>query len=227
MHLRFSTQPGRHERHLRRRHQNPLFGRPAPQAGRGELDRARSLDQRELQDFMQGFDRLIQEAAQLEPNADSESVLRLKERLDKAYEQAAGLAGDLAPIKQSIAKLVGAIMQAVRLGAGTDPQATRELQQEDAAREMHFTLLEHPLVADLLSPDSLIGPDELVPALLCAQPGETEAALNLFDEPQLRQMLEDARALIDGLDDPAATGRYRPRLTQIEQRLGILTAQRH
>ncbi len=228
MQLRFSNHPGRHERHLRRRHMNPLFGTPPPCVDRGELERAQSRDQRELKDFMQGFRELIQQASDLEPNVDSESVLLLKERLDQAYEQATGLAGDQALVKQAVVKLVGIIMQAVRRGAGTDPHALDELQQEVIAREVHFRLLEYPLVADLLAPDSPIGPEDLIPVLLCAEAEEVKAALQLFDPPHLSQMLTDASALLENM--PTEGGRLdtaRQRMAQIEGRLNALGVKQH
>ena len=49
MHLRFSPRPGRWERHLQRRHLNPMFGGAA--ATRGELDRARARDRQEEADL--------------------------------------------------------------------------------------------------------------------------------------------------------------------------------
>ncbi len=228
MQLRFSSHPGRHERHLRRRHLNPLFGNPPPCVQRAELDRARSRDQREVQEFMSEFKGLIQQASDLKANSDSETVLKLKERLDLAYEQASGLAGDQAVIKQAIVDLLGVIMLAVRRGAGADPRALDELRQEDMAREMHFRLLEYPLVADLLAPDSPIGPEELTPAMLCAESGELEAALQLFDPLHLSQMLTDALALLEAVSlGGGELDTIRRRMGQIESRLNVLGARQH
>ncbi len=217
MTLRFSAQPGRHERHLQRRHQNPLFGNPAPEVTRGELDRSRPVDRQEAEEFDEHFVKLVEQAAGLQPNEDSDVLLKLKEGLDQAYEQASGLAGDRTAIKQGIVKLVGVIMQAVRKGAGSDPTALDELRQEDMAREMHFGLLAYPLVADLLAPESTIAPDELAPALLSADADEMRAVMRLFDPPQQQQLLEDAKLQVGALPDGADADLYRSRLELMQQ----------
>jgi hypothetical protein len=196
MSLRFSTQPGRRERHLQRRHNNPLFGIPAPEASRGELDRARSADRQEAEKFEHRFVQLVQQAAGLQPNEDSEVILQLKESLDQAYEQACGLPGDWSAQKQAIAQLTALIMAAVIRGAGNDAQALEELDQEQTARAMHYRLLEHPLVADLLHPDAPVPAQDLAPTLLCVDEPSLQAALELFDPQQLTQLAEDAGAAL-------------------------------
>ena len=200
MTLRFSDRPGRRERHLQRRHGNPLFADPPPPTSLAELERARREDQEEAQKFQEEFVTLIQEATGLKPNEESEVILKLKERVDRAYEQASGLGGDQSRIKAVIPRLIAPIMVAVRRGAGDDPEALQELDQEESARAMHYHLLEQPLVADLLAPDSPVTAEELLPTLLCSDVGALEAALQLFDPPQLGALVEDGRALLEGLE---------------------------
>lgn len=208
MTLGFSDRPGRRERHLQRRHGNPLFADPPPRISPGELERARREDREEARRFREGFVALIHEAAALKPNEGSEVVLKLKERVDQAYEQASGLAGDQAPVKAAIPRLIAAIMAAVRRGAGDDPLALQELAGEEAARALHYRLLEHPLVADLLAPDSPVSAEELLPTLLSAEADALEAALKLFDPRQIGALVEDGRALLESLE---REGRLPPR----------------
>lgn len=218
MPLKFSDTPGRRERHLKRRHLNPLFGRP--EFGREELDEARRADRDEAKSFEQDFLALVQETVNLKPNEDSEVILHLKERLDQSYEQACGLAGDQSKIKDAVRQLVAVIMNAVRKGAGNDAQALSELEQEEAARSMHYRLLETPLVADLLNPESLIGPDELAPSLLSEGAASLESALALFDSEQLSALAQDAASLlrqVESADDDGAEAMER--LGQIQAHL--------
>ena len=200
MTLRFSDRPGRRERHLQRRHGNPLFADPPPQIGRAELERARREDHEEASRFQEDFMALIQEATGLKPNEESEVILKLKERIDQAYEQASGLGEDQMRVKAAIPQLIAAIMGAVRRGAGDDSQALQELAQEERARTLHYRLLEQPLVADLLAPESPITAEELLPTLLCSDMGALEAALQLFDPSQLAALVEDGCALLEGLE---------------------------
>jgi hypothetical protein len=220
MTLKFSQYPGYRERHLKRRHENPLFGNPPPQASPQELESARLEDAREAALFQAEFAALIQQAVALKANEDSDVILRLKERLDQAYEQASGLSGDQSKIKDAIRKLVVAIMGAVRRGAGDDSRAMAELEQEDAARSLHYGLLEHPLVADILAPDSPIGAEELVPSLLSEEPDALHAAMHLFDRIQLASLVAEGRALLErrSLESCRLPGAWE-RLADIEREL--------
>lgn len=196
--LHFSQNPGRWERHLLRKKDNPLFPEPEQTISRESLEEAQRLDHEELTVFITHFRKLILEAVELQPNAESGQVLGIKERLDKSYEQSAGLADDQQETREAILKLQETIMAAVRKGAGADSSALRELAQEEQARAVHFQLLEYPLVADLLAPDSPVGAGELAPTLLTAPKEEFEAALTLFDDDQLVLLRRDAEALLKG-----------------------------
>ncbi len=111
-------------------------------------------------------------------------------------------------------------MGAVRRGAGDDPQALQELAQEESARALHYQLLEQPLVADLLAPDSPVAAEELLPTLLSSEADTLAAALQLFDPQQLRTLVQEGHALLDGLQRqgrlPSAA---RERLALMEQAL--------
>jgi len=195
MPLVFSEYPGRRERHLLRKRNNPLFPDTDQAPTTEAVQEAQRLDHEELVDFIGKFRSLVQQAIGLKPSEESEVILKLKEDLDKAYEQACGLADDQTETKEAIKKLVGVIMNSVEAGAGNDQVALNELAQERIARAAHYELLEHPLVADLLYPESPIKEDELVPTLLSAPEAEFNAAISLFDAPQLRAILDSANEL--------------------------------
>jgi hypothetical protein len=190
MHLLYSELPGRHERHLLRKQDNPLFAEAQRTISQSELSEAQRLDHEELETYIRGLRKLVGEAVALGPHEQSDVILDLKARLDQAYEAACRLADDQTPNKEAIRKLVEVIMRAVWRGAGNDTLAHQELEQEEAARSTHYILLESPLVADLLDPESLIKGDELLPVLLSAEREEFEAAITLFDPSQLRALCE-------------------------------------
>ncbi len=199
MELPFTHKPGRRERHLRRRHGNPLFGWPPPQVAPEALLAAQRADHEEMEAFREDFRALVQRAVELPPDAGSDTVLALKESLERHYEQSFGLPEDHAREREAMRKLIDLIMRAIRRAADADALAARELADEAEAREIHFRLLEQPLVADLLHPESPITPDELAPALLSATPEELAAALELFDDEQVGVVLEQSQRLIDKL----------------------------
>lgn len=196
MRLLFSEMPGRHERHLVRKHNNPLFPDGERTLTSNQLNEAQRLDHEELVAYIGDLRKLVGEAVALGPHEQSDVILELKEQLDKSYETACRLADDQTPNKEAIQKLVGVIMQAVWKGAGSDSLAHSELGQEEEARKTHYELLEYSLVADLLDPESPIKEHELLPVLLSAAREEFEAAVTLFDPVQLAALCEQGDELM-------------------------------
>ncbi len=220
MDLPFTTKPGRRERHLRRRHENPLFGWPPGEVEPEDLLAAQKADHEEMDAFRGSFRALVRQAVDLPPNAGSDALLGLKEELEKLYEQACGLPEEHEQEKQALGKLIGLIMKAVRQSAGNDPLAHRELEEEEQARAIHFRLLEQPLLADILHPESPIGVEELVPSLLSAGEQELQAVLEVFDSDQLGLLAAQGRELLAALDrEGVATSIPRQGLALIEKGL--------
>jgi len=220
MDLPFTDKPGRRERHLRYRHRSPLFAWPPAEVELEELLVAQKADHEEMEAFREAFRAKVQETIDLEPNAGSETVLALKEDLEKLYEQACGLPEEQEQQKVALSKLIGLIMKAVRKAAGNDPLAHRELQDEEQARAIHLRLLQQPLVADILHPDSPLGPNDLVPTLLSAGEQELEAALAVFDGDQLAMLIAQGNELLDSLEHRQVdTATARQRLALLEQAL--------
>lgn len=228
MELPFTHKPGRRERHLRRRHENPLFAWPLREVEPETLLAAQKADHEEMESFREAFRSLIERAVNLPGDADSDTVLGLKQDLERHYEQSFGLPEDHVRERAALSKLIALIMKAVRRAAGNDPLAHQELADEEQAREIHFRLLEQPLVADLLHPESPIAPDDLAPTLLSATAEEVDAALELFDPPQVEQLAQEAARLIERLEGDGLTLTVpRQRLAQILARVGTDPAPRH
>jgi hypothetical protein len=223
----FSQLPGRHERHLRRKFRNPLFPSPAWNVTEQVLLDIQRRDHEELSAYLADLRDLVQRAVDLRPDEETQVVLGLKGELDRAYERAALLADDQTGNKEAIRKLIAVIMAAIRATAAGDPVAERELDDEEEARRIHFRLLEHPLVADLLDPGSLIRPDELAPSFLSDDEPAVRAALELFDGDQLSLLCREARSLLHGRDWlPLELAEAQGRLALLESRLVSLTDHR-
>ncbi len=197
MSLNFSPHPGCRERNLQRRENNPLYVEAARCLDEDLLQAAQREDAEELAAFAEEFRNLFEQAAKLEANVQSDVILGLKQSADQLYEQAAGLAGDNSQAQQSLLKFIDALMRAVRAGAGNDARALSEIEQETEARSMHMSLLEYPLIADLLRPDSLIDADSLASALLSSGAEELGMALQLFDPEQILSLHTDAKSLLE------------------------------
>jgi hypothetical protein len=222
MDLPFTTNPGRRERHLRRRHENPLFAWPPAEVEPEDLLAAQKADHEEMDAFRESFHVLVQQAVDLPPHADSDTLLGLKEQLEKRYEQACGLPvpDEHEQDKQALAKLIGLILKAIRQSAGNDSLAQRELDEEEQARAIHFRLLEQPLLVDILHPESPIGVDELLPSLLSSTVDELQAVLEVFDSDQLGLLAAQGRELLAAIDrEGVDTTIARQRLVLIENSL--------
>lgn len=201
----FSERPGLRERHWRRRYENPLFAPQTQQTDAADLMQARQADEDALKRFQEDLQTLLKQAAQLPAQADSEAVLELQRRIDRLYAEAASLPGDRARDKAALNRLHDAISAALLHAVSDQPDASRELEEAKAARTLHIKLLEYPLVADLLHPESPITPEELAPTLMCEGENALRAALTLFDAAQREDLRKQARRMLvqlkaEGLD---------------------------
>jgi len=203
MTLPFTHNPGRRERHLLRRHENPLFAWPPEAVAPERLLAAQKADHEEMVAFRESFADLVRRTAELPPDAGSELVLGIKQELEQHYEQCCGLPEDHERERAAVRRLIDVIMRTVQRYVGADPLAQQELDDERIAREVHFRLLEQPLVADLLHRESTIQPSELTPTLLSATPAEIDAACEIFDANQLAAIVDEAAALRARLADVA------------------------
>ncbi len=195
MPLLFSRYPGCRESHLKRRYQNPLlhFGENITQ---DMVNFAHREDLAELERFKQDFTDLVTRAVELQLNSESDIILKLKEDIDKLYEQCTGLAGDPAPYKKGLNRLMKVVMTAIRKGAGKDPTAHDQLNQEELARTQHYELLELPLVSHLLRPDSPVKADELAALILGEDVDNARIILGLFDPEHIIELRNQAESLL-------------------------------
>jgi hypothetical protein len=184
-----------------RRQESPLFAPTLHPVDEASLARARELDARDEQDFLTRFRELMEEAAGLDANADSETLLDLRRRMDMIYERACTIAGDHEREKQASLRLYDVIDATIRRGAENDPLAQEELAEEAAARAAHLAMLKIPLVADLLRPDPPLERDELGATLLAADEAAFRAVIGLFDAAQKQELLLMMQQAGTGLGD--------------------------
>jgi len=207
----FSKMAGRRERMLKRQFENPLFGEIdiEPFA----IQDARREDSAEVETFINEFRDLVKQVTELQPSADADIVLKLKESLDKAYEASAGLAGDQSEIREMIQRLLSMMMQSMWKAVGNDAMGISKLEMEEQARQAHFALLEHPFIADLLAPDSVINEALMVPSLLSESAQTVVLAVQLFDPEQQQLVYQQGVELLKGKDE------NHPRIQHAQQRL--------
>jgi hypothetical protein len=194
-----NRKPGMREQHLLRKQDNPLFDGQEPVTPQ-QLAEARLSDDLERDRFVENFTSLVRRAAELNPNTPSETILEIKEELDRSYQQACALPGDQKKFKDAIRKLVKVIMDSVWKGVTEDQHAQQQLRDEQFARDMHFQLQEVPLVSALTHPNSPITEDELIPTVLSEPLSDLAMALQVFDENQIEVLYSDAGAFLHSKD---------------------------
>lgn len=199
MNLHFSTHPGCWERHLQRQYNNPLFSLCLHSITQADVDAAQRQDEQERIAFQQAFHALLQQVATLAAQVEAEIVLKLKAQIDSLYEQCAGLGGEHQVEQQGLRQLSKLIMQSILESGIQEPKLIAELNQEEAARQLHFSLLEYPLIAHLLHPQSPITEENLVPTLLTEAEAPLRAAMRLFDRQQQQFLCQEARKLLTQL----------------------------
>jgi len=197
MEIPFSERPGRHERHFKRKIDNPLFPRPLTHYSDDDLLEVQRLDHEEIVSFLDVLKKLVQQAINLQANEESQVVLDLKAELEKLYETACRLGDQQENNKAALRDLLKVIMATVRSHAGGDAKAEMELQQEDLARQQHFSMLEHDLVVDLLDTEGLILEDELAAVMLSEDEQQVSVALTMLDAEQRLLLAADADRLIE------------------------------
>jgi hypothetical protein len=216
MSIPFSELPGRHERHYKRRLDNPLFREPATLNDADLLD-AQRLDHEELLAFITELRATVERALNLKSNEESDVILKLKEDLERLYETSAGLADEQGANQQALNQLLNAVMNTIRSNTTGDSLAEQEMAMEQQARQMHFELLQHSLVADLLHPETLIAPDQLVPTLLSSPTEQVKAVMVIFDPEQLAMISQEAQALLSEHDPQQKNVDAQTNLTVIQQ----------
>lgn len=195
MPLLFTRLPGFYESHLKRCYHNNLV-QVTGSITQGDVNTAHQKDLKEVEQFRNDFTALMNRAIALESRSESETILQLKEDIDKLYEHCCSLTGDNSNYKKGLNRLMKVTMQAIREGAGNDPTAHEELSQEETARIQHHKLLEIPLIPHLLRPDSLIKPEQLAAIILGEDIQYAGQILSLFDHEFIVDLHRQAETLL-------------------------------
>ena len=217
MPLNFSAQPGPRERQLQRKLNNPFFS-AAGTITEATVEIAKQEDEIAMQQFMEKFRALLDRAAMLEKNVESEVTLLLKAQLEQQYALSTGLPGQPTAIKDAIKKLIMTISATLRNTSKNDPHALEKLSTDEEHTMLHLHLCEHPIVSDILNPDQVIPNDEQTPTLLNESGEALQAALPLFSPQRIEEMIAEGKALLTAVE---AKGRSLPaawqRLAQMER----------
>ena len=193
MSIMVSQFPGAYERqYLRQLNASELFSVESDEL---LFVQAKANDQALVEPFMSELQLVLERAVALKPNEEGDVLLEVKADLDRLYNASCSLPEDQSDIQKYIANLIETIMGSIRKGAEDDDRALLELSEETQARKAHFELLESTLVSDLLSDQSVIPAEQLLPTLLSAEKSDLAQAIQLFDAEQTKQLINQGHTL--------------------------------
>ncbi|SIT38138.1 Tryptophan leader peptide [Paraburkholderia piptadeniae] len=190
---RWSARPGATERHLQRRHNNPLFPLHRQMVTAHEVYEARLADAQALQDIRNELNEVscsFSQTTELPLNWQS-FLEAYRDHVDRLDERSLVAGGQNASLGDAIASLRTDILTTWRASIHKNRHSLATLEQEEAKRaERRALLYGCDWTAQLLSHGSLIPPEEVVPALLSESAPELEKAVTgLQAEPRLHEML--------------------------------------
>lgn len=217
--MKLDRKPGVREQHLLRKKDNLLFSQQQRSVSSDDFDKARLMDDLDVDRYIRRFEGLVQQAVDLKPNADSQVILELKEQLDQNYQQICALPGETEKVKKAILTLLDLVMKSVWKGVGEDAVAQQKLRDEEVARATHFKIQEISLVAALTHEQSPIVEEELIPSLLSESEDDLTITLSLFDDEQLLSLAADASKYLSERDSSHRHPQAWLRLTQMEKQV--------
>ena len=196
---------------------DPFFSASSPLT-QATIQIAQQQDQIALEQFTARFRDLVQRAANLDKNVESEVILLLKAQLEQQYTLCTGLPGQPATICDAIKKLIITIIATLRDTSKNDPHALEKLATDEEHSMLHLQLCEHQIVSDILNPDVIIPEHEQTPTLLNESGDALQAALTLFPPERIKVMIDEGKALLKNIE---AGGQSVPtawqRLAQMER----------
>jgi hypothetical protein len=225
---KWSAHPGAAERHLQRRHSNPLFPLHRQMVTAREVYEARLADAQALHEISNELSELSHSFSQTtELPLNWQSFLEgYRDYVDRLDERRLAAGGQNAPLGDAIERLRTDILKTWRTSLHRNRHSLATLDQEEAQRaERRELLYGCDWAAQLLSNGSLIPPDEVVPALLSESPAELERVVTgLQAEPRLHETLAQCRATAHRLVNESRSGGHK--LPDMGDKLRILDGTR-
>lgn len=161
----WSARPGAFERHLQRRHNNPLFPDARRSVTAAEVYYARVRDAQELQDVRRTLSAVYDELAKGDLPLDWHPYLNgLREQLDDAYEALQRTGGD-SHLEKSWAGMRAHVMKTWRTILGNDAEALQSLDDAEVGAAKGFAEASD-FMNHLTHPGKPIPPEEIAAALL-------------------------------------------------------------
>lgn len=187
--LPWSSNPGAHEAHLIRRHNNSYFPESRRKVSRKDLAEAKRMDKEDYISAQQRFEQLGEEIEALSPTTTSGDLLKLRERLDDLILFSMGVGGPATEIASRADRVRDAVIADLRAAFSDNEEALKNIEKADIYHKDNTRKFYIPVVAQMLRENSPILKEETIPTILSEDP----SAIAIF----INSLPEDSRALIE------------------------------
>lgn len=178
---KWSAKPGARERHLQRRHNNPLFEPLRRSVNAAEVYYARVMDVQALEDVRRDFKSVYQEVQKGDLDIDWHKQLNgLRTRLDALKDRLNMVGGETADLHQAIAALREHVLDTWRAALGNAPEKLETLREAQALQAKHAALWTE-WSSQAMGDDSPIPKDEVAVALLCEPVEDIKKVMAVLD----------------------------------------------
>lgn len=184
--LVWSSNPGAHELHLKRRHNNPYFSISRRKVSGNELAEAKAMD---AQDHALCKAQLIELISGIRATSPATvgDLQDYRERLEQLVEFCVGSAGPAGEIAGEATKLREALIADMRQAFAGDNDKLRYIDDADSLHKRNNRTFHVPLMAQLLRKDSPIPSGETIASLLSEDPATIATVMATVQDPGLRE----------------------------------------
>jgi len=179
---RWSANPGAHERHLQRRHGNPLFEEPRRIVTAADVYYARVKDAQALQELRRDTSEVYQAIKNYDLGPLWSSELNgFREKLDEIADHLDAIGGPTASLRSLIAELRETVIEMWRAMLGSNSDGLAALDAGEAASAERKAFRRSPWICQVLAKGGSIPPEEVIPSLL-SEPVEDISHIAAFFE---------------------------------------------
>ena len=199
--LEWSENPGCFERHLQRKHNNPLFPEPDREVNQKQIVEARERDQEDAANLQTECLELVSDVEKLPELATAGDVGPIRERIDDLLDRAAGIGGDADVISDLLITLRKSLVDSMREGMKDNEEALKALEDAEDYHHSRVEIVHNPYVAQV----GRIPTEDLISAMLSESPETIRIAMSLISDDEKPSVVKEAcdlleRALAEGAD---------------------------
>lgn len=211
--LQLSSNPGAHEYHLRRRHNNPYFPESRRKVSPEDLAKARRKDKEDCISCQKNLEQLLKEIAALPPTTTSSNLHRLRERIDGLIFFSMGIGGPATDIASKADQLRETLISNLRAAFVGDEETLSSIDDADAYHKDRVRAFYISVVAQILRENSPTPQDETIPSILSEDPSAIAICINSLPD-DIRALLEaeGLKILRETLDDGYIDPQYEEKI---------------